>query len=1630
MPNPRIEANGIQSVIQGIREAWQSGRRIVPVVGAGLSADSGIPVIRSILRYFCKFQQYIQHRAYLPLPKGKAIDPLERFAVRFRTEPWRYVAQLGWPDRFDLNQDLLAVLETEAEGEAPVETRPLVAAAVRTAYEAILKDMNPEAVKALDDLRKAVLDKLPKRDIKGTATAPAPETQGTQPPQQSDPVADPTVVGQRFIEDDYGGYVPFQLFGDWRKVIQYFTHYQGEYADVLFHRLCGGRRPSQGHRFLAFLIKLLAVRTVFTFNFDDLIERSLRTEGVDHLAFAMEQGSHLPHPALVQDVTAVVKMHGGTHALLLDERLDRPLTDEYKQRFLELVGPNPLLLVLGCSGGDNRLRDLLDHTARYARGGAEVAWVHFEETEPAFLTKFRTSIEQVNRERAARKVDERSVLLTTMTNNVGLTLQHIHTSLVGRHPASPLPYVAHVNRPLRLGCLPFQILAEVGPTEKHQFVVLDQSGAGAADLDEYPVRTAAEALVDLSAHWTRWGWQPIWVDLESVHTLAAVVGSILDQCRAVDATLTPSVLPVIDQLSNNGDQPQDPVHQAQCALLVTDQKRATQVALTAVRRVVEALRRSRYIVLFDGLEAYLWPPTTHHGETLAGKEVSAHRLHQLLLFLLALSETKPSIGESKVVISVDQSKARSHTSAGSTSPQLPSTQTKYTQFVDSLCSDNVWYRHEIGSLPHQPRIRFDATFQSPVSETETDRCLPVLTLNPNGKHYSDLKALLSSSPKAPDKSEPRDPAQVWGIALLMMSTVRRPRHLVTARHLLRPVFGRGEDVDVILEQMTSGELGKALGMTRLEGGGVWYHRPVRDYVYNENSRYTETESITKCLLDSDSSASPAQFRMSAAQAFVLAIAHQRVARLYYTYTFFQSDDAITFLEYTYHRISSIRYFAKVLALLERQGASTKYHGCATGGVGDALRAFRKGLSESGWQRLWRGIETEGALVGVLNSDLQSVTLDDCRRGIQKQQERDISSLTRAWVRAEPVLRTQLPAEQLICWSETLLHDDIPRRMNSVVVRTKQERDVVFPSDPRGINPEAREHVLAFAEVIIDFTTKLKFERADFHGAAADRWAILKADRDRSNRHASSPLHRWESVTRPPDLMLSHPGAPLQVKQFLDLIPEENRDWLRLAHLHYLLDTVACFIKRSQERGLPCDEIIPLLDVVQERLTKIDNFSGGLDAVVQTYEWTPDKTAAYGDYHEAWMRYYYLYAEAQLQDVSVFSQSIGFLGRPLGEVKGLKERRIRMKKAADLIEQGLTSLRALTQRADGRLRSLILDPTSGGSLYVPYRAAFYSLHGRLTWFRAVRDDTISATPGLLNDEFETAFQSFDLSLAGLRNSNHQIAAQTELYRVEACLVRARVALYPMSEGPDVPTAIKQTLDHATAKYESARTALQRARTHLQTGRRNVIWWKLFYALAAQYHADRLTTATTHLLRDWPRSPEAPDRYLSGVVKPGEAVSRLRRGYAAVRSGLDFRDPSPGGEANWPWLRRVWREMTLAGYVIGRMMLRHLVRINPNEFGEYASPDAQHKYICHMLEWLNRSARLLGAEEEARSNTPESEIRTVLSCQDSEPSIDWARNQLDKIIPENEAAPLPPTGLTALTFRKDLLYHSQNKSQSSL
>lgn len=501
-----------QDVIRIIRDAWYSGCSIVPLIGAGFSADSGFPILQSISRYLARFKIAMDKDLLLP---SFAKDSFRQSLIHSKSpkdHPLSIIESIGWPDRFWLNQTVATLLSKDWDKRQSRHNHIEAQITARFSWLA---------------------------EVSSTARVAN---------------AWKSFVKDRNLDEGAFAWERWAMQGDWRRLIQYFTDFSSDLADDLFAQYGFFRNPSAGHRYLAQLVQLLSIQKIFTFNFDDLIEKSLRQENMPFRVFGMEHGSSLPSLGVVAEMLAIIKMHGSHHSILVDERLDKPLSDEYKQKFNSLVGKRCVLLVMGCSGDDRRLSDLLQSQGKEVT----VCWLHFEPKAPVF-EGFNCAIH------------------TAATNSPGAFVRHLLYSLSSRFPESASPYISHPRLPI--------------PQKKNNLEQLNTFLAAPEliDHDRSNLRiSSSEHLLDLCGACINKGFVPIWVDLESVRTLSGIVGVIIDGCRRVDPELPASVM--------------------------TGDLRDEESKKYAIERLAFALKRQRYAVLIDGLATFDSDLLQHHGQ--------------------------------------------------------------------------------------------------------------------------------------------------------------------------------------------------------------------------------------------------------------------------------------------------------------------------------------------------------------------------------------------------------------------------------------------------------------------------------------------------------------------------------------------------------------------------------------------------------------------------------------------------------------------------------------------------------------------------------------------------------------------------------------------------------------------------------------------------------------------------------------------------------------------------------------------------------------------------------------------------------------------------------------------------------
>jgi len=241
-----------------ILAACQAGRAIIPIFGGGISVESGIPVGAQITEY---------------LSRVKYLSDLECWPTR------EFLLAKGWPSRHELNAELNArhAGHWQAGPGAPgggqqTLTEILAATRARLNLEALASEVersHPTLAHACRSMGSA------------------------KHPQQ--------LLGELNV---------LREPKDWMPILQHLTGKNDSLVDSFFDRLVRDRRPSTAHQLIALLSQRLAIRLIFTTNFDDLIEGALREEELRPVVYEIVKGAGFPDLTLVRRHLSVIKLHG------------------------------------------------------------------------------------------------------------------------------------------------------------------------------------------------------------------------------------------------------------------------------------------------------------------------------------------------------------------------------------------------------------------------------------------------------------------------------------------------------------------------------------------------------------------------------------------------------------------------------------------------------------------------------------------------------------------------------------------------------------------------------------------------------------------------------------------------------------------------------------------------------------------------------------------------------------------------------------------------------------------------------------------------------------------------------------------------------------------------------------------------------------------------------------------------------------------------------------------------------------------------------------------------------------------------------------------------------------------------
>ena len=276
---------------KAIREEIETGKGIVPLLGAGLSATAGIPTRPELM-------------AYLKLCVAMALG-LGRFR-ECQWSPWRPQSGLwptmqgDWQKNGEQGTDVLKRIVTTMSS-MPKE-------ADEKMYR--FRELCQEAYGSLADWRLA-LQFLARLRLAEDSPNPASSS-----------------------HDGRGNFLAvLKEHAKWAYDAIALSDVDEHVIDSFFNHIVAWKTPSMGHNMVANLVAPLRIRVILSLNFDDLLEQAVRSFGSQLSLFAVHYEAGLPPWSLLGKQVALVKLHGGRYGLRADFSLDKAPTERDRRHF-------------------------------------------------------------------------------------------------------------------------------------------------------------------------------------------------------------------------------------------------------------------------------------------------------------------------------------------------------------------------------------------------------------------------------------------------------------------------------------------------------------------------------------------------------------------------------------------------------------------------------------------------------------------------------------------------------------------------------------------------------------------------------------------------------------------------------------------------------------------------------------------------------------------------------------------------------------------------------------------------------------------------------------------------------------------------------------------------------------------------------------------------------------------------------------------------------------------------------------------------------------------------------------------------------------------------------------------------
>ncbi|MCC6546029.1 hypothetical protein IT570_02585 [Candidatus Sumerlaeota bacterium] len=549
---PWVKDNTL-ATLELLEHAHRTRRAVVLLTGAGMSIDAGIPVASQLSQYLIQVAQFVQEKNFS--------------SVR------RYIEETRWPSRHDLRVDLMLELgKSSLTSTMNMSERVFAQDALVTE----LRRSSPTMAYSLEEIFKI------ERDPKGDELERLKRYDALRPLAKLLASRSPNNVSYRSLL--------FHLCENEQTLI-----------DSCFDHFIRDRMPTTTHQFLVFVSRLLSCKVILSTNFDPLLERSFANEGIAPTVFEIQGEGTIPsNHLLLSQPMSIVKLHGGPHHKRTGFDLDEPLSSAALSSFRGLFeglregGESPLLIVMGYSGSDRRVMDIVaGHIAvwKYQDRMPCVLWANrgpnppqllqrAVETNPAIL--YGTQPNSEHRESEWKSTPAHYVKYS----DGRLLLSEIYQRIAGRFPVARSHYQAinFVPHPMVNDSdrVEFKKKLEASPRVD---IITENTESGSSS------RLAALVSVAESS-----GYTSVQIDLSEIGSVSALLDVLTERLCKFDYRLQPMRRPQL--LHNMLRHIQDAT--------VNDPKseRQNHEIDNIVRWIQHALRRGKYLLALDSADEF------------------------------------------------------------------------------------------------------------------------------------------------------------------------------------------------------------------------------------------------------------------------------------------------------------------------------------------------------------------------------------------------------------------------------------------------------------------------------------------------------------------------------------------------------------------------------------------------------------------------------------------------------------------------------------------------------------------------------------------------------------------------------------------------------------------------------------------------------------------------------------------------------------------------------------------------------------------------------------------------------------------------------------------------------------------